>query len=107
MFFKTTFPQFYAGSIAYQVEHAGAVIAEGSVDFSKHYTFQRGEPRHFTASLIGRASGKITGELIFDGVPTYFQVRPPASLLDGGWGDGGVGGWVVSWNTLADDVVAV
>ncbi len=80
VFFKTTFPQFFQSSISYQLEHAGTVISEGSVDFCKHYTFQRGEPVHFEVNLTGRAPGRLSGDLVFDGIPQYFQVGWQAAL---------------------------
>ena len=75
VFFKTSFPQLYQTGFSYSLESGGSVMAEAAVDFSRHYSFRRGEPIPFTARLTGRLSGQITGEIIFDGVPVYFQVR--------------------------------
>ena len=44
------------------------------MDFNRHYSFKRGEPIPFKARLSGRVTGVITGELIFDGMPAFFQV---------------------------------
>jgi hypothetical protein len=83
IFIKTSFSQLHMHGIDYWIESPEGKLCEGSLDFFKCYSFKRGEPKPFHIEAVGRTNAIITGEVVFENVPVFFQVWQRACVVPG------------------------